>query len=738
MVRRGVVEMSSFKASFLLCAVSPLALIEVSGAALAQSPNLPAVTIDAPKPRQARPATVRRAPAAATSRRVVRRATPVPQAVAPVAYVTPSTGTLGSIPAPYAGGQVATGGGLGLLGNRGVMNTPFNQTSYTAELIQNQQARTIGDVLANDPSVRVVTTAGGGQDGYFIRGFYYDPGDLALNGLYGIAPFYSTSANFVERVEVLKGPSALLNGVPPAGAVGGSINLVSKKAPDFDITQLTATYASKTQFGLNVDVARRYGEQKEWGVRFNGGYRNGKTAFDNQTDEYGNAVLGVDYRGERVRVSADFGTQINNLNPPIRFINFLTTTPIPPAPSAGTNYIVPWATWQTKDNFATVRGEVDVTDWATVYGGIGYHESMIDFIYPSPNVVNTAGDYTSRPFAGDSTFKTLSGEVGVRANVDTGPVNHALTVNYSATDRPNDFTTRAASANILSNIYNPATIAQPTFPLTVQRSTTGLTLQSVGVADTMSILDKRVQFTAGVRRQNVQQDSLNLLTNATTSYDQSVWSPAFALLIRPVEQLSLYANYIEGLQAGSTVAVGFANAGQVFAPFQSKQAEVGLKVNFGRITTTASLFEITQPSVLSVAGAPGALPSQQLAGEQRNRGFEFNVFGEVTPDLRLLGGVAFIDGRLTKTAGGLQDGNKAVGVGDVQLNVGAEYDLPFARGVTVTGRVIYTAGAIRQRGEYAVDSGMGAVRSRRALHVRLAVERQADHRPRGGRERRQQ
>jgi iron complex outermembrane receptor protein len=68
-------------------------------------------------------------------------------------YRVPAQAMIDNLPPPYAGGQVATGGQLGLLGNRGVMDTPFNQTSYTAELIANQQARTIRDVLANDPSV---------------------------------------------------------------------------------------------------------------------------------------------------------------------------------------------------------------------------------------------------------------------------------------------------------------------------------------------------------------------------------------------------------------------------------------------------------------------------------------------------------------------------------------------------------------------------------------------------------
>jgi iron complex outermembrane receptor protein len=81
--------------------------------------------------------------------------------------VVPSTGTVGTVPPVYAGGQVATGASLGMLGNRSVMDTPFNQTSYTAELMENQQARTIRDVLANDPSVRAIQPAGGGADGLY-------------------------------------------------------------------------------------------------------------------------------------------------------------------------------------------------------------------------------------------------------------------------------------------------------------------------------------------------------------------------------------------------------------------------------------------------------------------------------------------------------------------------------------------------------------------------------------------
>jgi iron complex outermembrane recepter protein len=676
-----------FKASFFLCAVSPLALIDISQTAHAQSSQLPAVTVDAPQQRpSAQRAPTRRA---GTTRTAARRPAPSPEPVGPVPYVTPSTGTLGTLPAPYAGGQVASGAQVGLLGNRGVMDTPFNVTSYTSELMQNQQARTVADVLQNDPSVRVIGAAGGGQDFYFIRGFFYGLGNASLNGLFSIGPYYTVGANYIERVELLKGPGALLTGMPPAGAIGGSINLITKKAPDFDITQLTATYASKSQFGTLVDIARRYGEQKEFGVRFNGGYRNGGTSFDRQDEEFGNAVLGVDFRTERVRVSADLGYQVQNLDPAQRFLSFLPTLiPVPPAPQAGKTFVQPWSHWNHHDTFGMVRGEVDITDWATVYAAGGFNKNEIDFISNAPTVLNARGDYQTRPLIGFSSFKTMSAEAGVRANVDTGPVNHALSVNYSMTDRPN-YNVFRSGTDLFSNIYNPVDRPAQTSGTLITRNTATVQLSSVGVADTMSILDKRVQFTAGVRRQEIGQDNFNHLNSASTTLDQSVWSPAFALLVKPVSQLSLYANYIEGLQAGTTVGIGFLNTGQIFPPFQSKQAEVGAKVDFGRITTTLSLFQITQPSVISVAGLP--LPTQRVEGEQRNRGVELNVFGEVTPDIRLLGGVAFIDGRQTKTQGGLNDGKKAFGVPDVQVNLGAEWDTPFVPGLTVGGRVIYTA-----------------------------------------------
>ncbi len=704
-----------------LGAVSYLALSPglVSGQkAFAQS-ALPPVTVDAPSPQRARQAAPR---SQTSSSRVQRRAAaPAPRRVEPVPYVTPSTGTLDALPPPYAGGQVASGGSLGLLGNRGVMDMPFSQTSYTAELIANQQARTIRDVLANDPSVRVIQAAGGGADSLFIRGFYYDSGDYALNGLAGIAPYYSTGANFIERVEVLKGPSAVLNGMTvggtggtSGGAVGGMVNLITKHAPDVDITRLTGTYSSKTQFGENIDVSRRYGERKEWGVRLNSTYSNGNTPWNRQKDEFGNAVLGLDYRGENVRMEADIGYQADVLKPPLRFFS-LASPILPPPPRAGTNFQVPWAYYEPTDFFTTARGEVDVLDWLTAYGAFGYHDSNINYKFPSPIISNAApgantgpfqlGGLRSNPLAGSERFETYAGEAGLRANVDAGPVNHAVSMNYSINDRTyrqrvlSAFNPSPATQSVLYwNLYNePTNLAQPVFNVLAANQRTNVQLESFGIADTMSLLNKRIQFTIGVRNQTAGSEVTNLIPPGTGSrpyQEASALTPAYALVVKPVENISLYANYVEGFQTPHIVTgAQYQNRNGVFPPAKTTQAETGVKIDTGRLTTTLSLFEIEQRSIVQTF--IGGLQYQLPNGRQRNRGAELNVFGEITPEIRVLGGVTLIDGRQvdtarTSAAGTNTDGKVAIGVPAVSANVGAEWDTWFVPGLTFTGRVIYT------------------------------------------------
>ena len=122
------------------------------------------------------------------------------------------------LPPVYAGGQVARGGQLGVLGNQDIMDVPFSVTAYTEELIRDQQAETVGDVLLNDSSVRQASGFSNQAQTFMIRGLPLNGDDISFNGLYGILPRQIISTDALERVEVFKGPNAFINGVTPSGS----------------------------------------------------------------------------------------------------------------------------------------------------------------------------------------------------------------------------------------------------------------------------------------------------------------------------------------------------------------------------------------------------------------------------------------------------------------------------------------------------------------------------------------
>lgn len=119
-------------------------------------------------------------------------------------------------PPPYAGGQVATGGRVGLFGNKDVMDTPFSVISYTDRYIEDKQAQDLSSVIAaTDPTVFSNGATGMIMDSFSLRGFSLSNSDIALGGLYGMVPYWRISPEFVERIDVQKGPAAMLNGMPP-------------------------------------------------------------------------------------------------------------------------------------------------------------------------------------------------------------------------------------------------------------------------------------------------------------------------------------------------------------------------------------------------------------------------------------------------------------------------------------------------------------------------------------------
>ncbi|MBJ7413770.1 MAG: TonB-dependent receptor plug domain-containing protein, partial [Phenylobacterium sp.] len=280
------------------------------------------------------------------------------------------TGSQVALPTPYAGGQVARGARVGLLGALEALDTPYAVTAYTQELVQAQQARSVGDVLQNDPAVRVAKGFGNFQELYVIRGFPVYSDDMTYNGVYGILPRQFVAAELLERVEVFHGASAFLNGAAPGGSgVGGAFNLVPKRAPADPLTRVTAGVETGGQLYGAADLARRFGADQAFGVRANVARRDGEGAVEDQDRELTVLALGLDYQGPRARFAADVGFQDHRIEAPRPSVT--PAGAVPEAPDASRNFAQPWTYTDERQLFGVVRGEFDVSDAVTAWAAVG-------------------------------------------------------------------------------------------------------------------------------------------------------------------------------------------------------------------------------------------------------------------------------------------------------------------------------------------------------------------------------
>lgn len=577
--------------------------------------------------------------------------------------------------------------GVGVLGSQQVLNTPLSVTGYTAAMIQDQGARSASEVLANDPSVRLQGAGDGNYDFFSIRGFTITASAFSMNGLYAVLPWNTLSPEWVEQFEIIRGPSATITGSSPFGAIGGAVNLQPKRAQDDPITRLTTSVDFGGQVGGHADVGRRFGPNGQWGVRVNLAYRDGGLARDHQSEETLVAAIGADYRGDRFRFSVDAGHQYMRVDGASFLFYIYEGTDVPAPPKVGRNVSPDWAFSRSKDYYIAGRAEFDVTDDIMLYAAAGTRDHASAILNPYSEIANGAGDLDVYPYHEPYFAHTkFSGEAGLRARFDTGPLNHKVVLSGSIVDFTNGWTDTFYDG-YASNLYDPFYPPSPDLTGVPKHADLQLKNRLTGfsIIDTISLAQERYQLTLGLRRQQFVVDRPEEPDNR---YDKAAWAPSVGALVKLDERVSVYANFMTGLSQGPNAPVGTENFGEIFPPSKTEQYEAGVKAQFGGFFTSLSLFQISQPAEI----IDPVTNIFSVDGEQRHRGIEWTMAGTVVPGLRLLGGANYLSAKLTRTEGGLLDGQRAPGVPRFTANLGGEWDLPFLNGLTVTSRVIYTSG----------------------------------------------
>ena len=587
--------------------------------------------------------------------------------------------------------EVLNGGEAGVLGDLPAEDLPFNIRSFDETLIYNQQPLTLGEVLENDPTVRTTYGFGNAAEQFVIRGFSLFGDDVGVNGLYGIAPRQLIAPELFGQVQVLNGSSAFLNGAAPGGSgLGGSVNLLLKRAED-DSARVTATFVGDAHFGGSFDVSRRFGEGREWGVRVNGAYRDGEVAIDREDRRA--QVLGgaLDYDGGRFRAALDLAYQevrVDALRPKVT----LLADAIPAVPGSSANYAQDYTYTDLGDVFGTLNLEYDISADTMVYARAGARRGDEKGIYGGIEVTDAqtgaaaSGFHSYIPYEQDNEAV----EAGIRSDFATGPLTHTINLGGNMIWQQ-DRTAYDFFTPFDTNLYDPVQVApQPTifaggdlddpFPITERR------LGSVFASDTIGLFNERVLLTAGARWQSIDIERFSYFGGALdTKYSEDAITPVVGLVVKPVEGLSLYANYIEALQEGAVAPLDpeISNPGAVLAPRMSTQYEVGGKFYFDpALFATLAFYRIARPGEGFEPDGAGGTRFAYL-GEQRNRGAELTLNGEIAPGLRIIAGLAYADAELGT-------GLTAPGVPEFAANANIEWDTGFLPGLTLNGRVTHT------------------------------------------------
>lgn len=596
-------------------------------------------------------------------------------------------------PDTYGGGQPARHAQVGLLGQQALNDLPFSVTSYTAQTIANQQARTVGDVLLNDASVRQSAGFGNFSQVFIVRGLPLASDDISYNGLYGVLPRQIIATEALERVELFKGPNAFINGVTPSGSgMGGSVNVQPKRAGDTPTRRISLDYSSDARVGGHLDLGQRFGDDNRFGARLNLVQREGDTAVDDEDQRTSLVSLGLDFRGERLRLSADLGYQKQLINQG-RAVVYVDSSldKVPKVPHANASYSQRWSYSQLEDTFGMARAEYDLSESWTAYVAGGAKHTRENGVYSSLTVTDLNGNARGGMLYPPHDEDNQSLMAGLNGRVQTGAISHQLNVGVAGIwgEQRSAFETIGNAGRYSTNLYD--VVQQPRPAATLFGGDVhdpGLVgknqLRSVAMADTLGFIDDRVLLTLGARHQSLKVDGWNTSSGARTAHDdESITTPVFGVVIKPWEQVSFYANRIEGLAKGPTPPTSSLNRDESFAPVRSKQIEAGVRLDMGSYGASLGAYRIEQPSSYTQDGV------FRVDGQQLNKGIEINLYGEPLDGLRLLSGATLMK---TEVQGSVNDGNRAVGVPRFQFNLGADWNVPGIEGAALNARMLRTGG----------------------------------------------
>jgi iron complex outermembrane receptor protein len=539
------------------------------------------------------------------------------------------------------------------------------------EVIEDQQAIGVEEVLENAAGVSFLGNNDGFGLNFSIRGFDNAPilrDGFRLFGGEGIEP---ETAN-LERVEVLRGPASVLFG---QSEPGGVINVVTKQPLSEPFYNVQLQVGNRNFVSPSIDLSGPLTEDGRLLYRLNALYRHQDSFrnFDNSFDRFFIAPILTWQVSDQTDLTVDleyfsdddpanlgtvaFGDGIADI-PPERVTNN-------PDDTIEQDYLNVGYTlehrfhenWQLRNQFRYISQKVDFS------------------VIALPFALDETTGILNRGFADqieeNDTYALYS---NIQGEFNTGSVEHTLLfgVDLARVENEND-TLFSFDPLTPINIFDPdySAVPKPDSEELDPFNNTSTTTNRLGIylQDQIDISDSLI-LVAGLRYDTVAQDTTNFLADTETNQDDDALSPRIGIVYRPIEPLSLYANYSRSFTPSFVTNAD----GEPLEPETGEGFEVGVKADIieNRLFATLAYFDITKQNVATAD--PNDPFASVATGEQQSQGIDFDITGEILPGWNMIASYAYVDAEVTEDNTDIV-GNRLLGIPQHSASLWTTYEI---------------------------------------------------------------
>lgn len=536
-----------------------------------------------------------------------------------------------------------------------LLDIPQSISIITSQLIGDQGMRSMADVVRYVPGVQMAQGEGH-RDAPVMRG-NATTADFFVDGIRDDVQYYRDLYN-AERIEVLKGPNAMMFG---RGGGGGVINRVTEQANGVTERGLTLTAGEYGQQRAAMDVGQAVSD--DLALRLNAMYEDSDDFREFKTVErYGmnptatydvspDTSISLGYEHFDDQRTVDRGVPSVNGEP----IHGVVKTFFGNPDASHSKVEINLSSATVEHAFSptlTLRNQ-------TLYGD---YDKFYENVFPG---AVTGANVSLSGYNTATQRENLFNQTNLTWETQTGSIGHTLLagmeVSRQTTDnfRETGFFDPVANVTTISvPVANPVSRAPVYFRQTVgdadNHSTTDVA--AVYFQDQVEITPQFLVI-AGVRFDRFQIDFDNRRNGVALNREDNLTELRYGLIYKPISSVSLYVSRSNSYLPSSGDQFASLDAtSESLKPEEFENTEFGAKWDvMPGLALTGAVYRLDRENTRAPGAAPGSIV---LTGSQRSEGFEFGFAGSVTPRWELIGGYAYQDAEITSTTSAAPKGRE--------------------------------------------------------------------------------